>query len=670
MRIGAASRVTVTLVAFLGVAGTRAAQEPAPEKPRPIGLVETATTRLAQIDVSVSGPDGEIASLTGRDFTVKVNLHKIESFVLDLACPSAAPRTDAEAAPTAKPRRTSYVLYFDMPHLTLAGRQRAIDTARALLPGLMAGGHRAMIVSNARAVETVSSFDSDVGALLRALDRLESDRKQWDQYATLETSRMAEVIAATEGRNGSVARGLGVARRHYHEDRFRGERDLRRLAMSLGQLADVDPPKAILYFADTMRDDPGRIYLDMFSTQTLTEDHLLPPETHPLDRVIQEAAAHGIRFYSIQAEGLVAPSEASGRSIGGMSAPQASRTPAMVGVRSAQSALSTLAAETGGSAFLNGVPEAKIVEKVRADLSCMALISFDPGDLPQNTPISVKVETSRPGVTLRTRGQMVLQSEDARRTSKLLAAFLSPDAGRNDMPIRSSLIPAGYVDGAFAAVVQVAVAGAPTPGATWDLGASVVSRERVREEGSGRLTVSAAATPVFFETTLKFSPGPYEIVSVAHDATTGQIASRRDEGIWPDPDAEEATVGPIAVLQPATGAYIRDGKPASSGTRAQSDQDPVRADLPTAILGIVCRGKRASGPIRLERRLEGETAVEFPSMDVDMGADRCVQVRDLVPAGSMTSGHFRYEIAMSRGGVEVARGAREFRAVEPAQAAK
>jgi hypothetical protein len=260
---------------------------------------------------------------------------------------------------------------------------------------------------------------------------------------------------------------------------------------------------------------------------------------------------------------------------------------------------------------------------------------------------------------------MVLQSEDERRTSKLLAAFLSPGAERNDMPIRASLIPAGFVDGAFAAVLQVAVAGASVPGATWDLGASVVSRERVREEESGRITVNSAGTPVFFEREMRFPPGPYEIVSVAHEAATGQIASRRDEGRWPDPDADEATVGPIAILQPASGAYLRNGAAASSGTRAQCGEDPVRTDLPTAVLGIVCRGTRAGGALRVERRLEGETFVDFPPIDIDLGKERCAQIRDLIPAGSMTSGMFHYRVKISRDGAELARSDRQFPAVEP-----
>lgn len=655
------------------VAGLLGAADP----PKESGLLEAAGTRLAQIDVSLAGPRDVIAALKPEDFKVKVNLHALREFTIDVSCPAPAsePSSAEGAPPPSKPKPVSYVLYFDMPYLKMAGRQRALDLAREMLPRLLGGGSRAMVVSNARAMTTIASFTANADALRGAIDRLEGDHDEWDQYAALETSRMSEVIAATEGRQGSIARGVGVARRFYYEDRFRIERDLRRLRMSLGQLAEIDPPKVVLYFADTMRDDPGRIYLDMFSSQTLEDDHFLPADSHPLESVIREAAALGIRFYTVQAEGLAAPSADSGRTIGGISVPNANRTPAMAAVRSAQATLSALANETGGAAFLNGVGGTKMTERIRADLSCVAIVSFDPGDLPRDTQLAVNVVSLRPGVSARARGQMVIQSEEERRASKLFAAFVSPEVARNEMPIRAGVVPTGFADGMFSAVLQVAVAGAPVEGATWDIGASVVSREKVSEEGSGRVTVSTPGTPVFFEKQVRFSPGPYEIVSVANDTTTGQVASRRDEGSWPDPDAAEVTIGPFALLQPSAGAYLRDGKPASSGTRAQVDQDPVRTDLPTAIIGIICRGKKVSGKLSVIRQLKGETSVEFPALNMDMGEDRCAQIRDLVPAGSMSAepalpGEFKYLVTVSLAGADVASAERRFFAVSPAASRK
>jgi hypothetical protein len=440
--------------------------------------------------------------------------------------------------------------------------------------------------------------------------------------------------------------------------------------MSLGQLAEIDPPKVVLYFSDTMRDDPGRVYLDMFSTQSLEDDHFLPGDSHPLEGVLREAEALGVRFYTVQAEGLAASSADAGRTMGTGNAPSTSKTPEMSAVRSAQATLSALADETGGAAFLNGVPALKMTERIRADLSCMAIVSFPPGDLPLDTPLSVKIVSKRDGVTARSRGQMVIQSEEARRESKLFAAFVSPDLARSEMVIRTAIVPVSFVEGEYTALLQVAVGGTPLEESTWDVGASLVSRDKVRDEASGRITVKGAGTPVFFEKQVRFSPGPYDIVSVAHDASTGQVASRHDDGTWPDPDAADVTIGPFAVLQPSAGAYLRDGKTATSGTRAQSDTDPVRTDLPTAIIGLICRAKKTPGKLDVERRLEGMSTVQFPPLSMDMGEDRCAQIRDLIPKGSMSAepgerGSFRYSVTVSQQGADIAKGERRFLAVTP-----
>ncbi len=668
-------RALACLLTVLPLGPRLAAEKPRTETPRKSGIVETTTTRLAQLDVTVSGPKEEIERLGRDDFEVKVNRKLLTGFLVDRLCgegegpgePSEA-STPAEARAASRP--ISYLLYFDHPHLTMAGRQRAIDLARELVPTLVSGGSRAMIVSNARAVTTVAQFSSDADELLSALKRLEGDREQWDFYPQQEQDRIAQVFHSLN-RDGTD-RAVAQARTFYLEDRWRGERDARRLAMTLGLLTEVDPPKAVLYFADTTRENPGDFYLQMFSESALVGStsggeiaflrNAAPTAANLLDRVVQEASAHGIRFYPIQAQGLVAPTPLA-PSLGGSYSAANQRVPSMLGVEDAQDSLRILATETGGRAFLNGVGADRIASRVLDDLACMYLISFDPAGLPEDGPLPVVVRVKRPGITAQTRGQVVIQSESARRTSKLMAAFLTPDAQKSEVPIRTGVIPTGYERGSFTGLVQVAVAGGEAPGTTWDLGASLVSRERVRQEGSGRISVSLPGAPVVLEREMTFPPGPWELVSVAHEAATGQVASRRDEGTWPDPDAAEAVVGPISVVQHVSGAFLRDGKARTSGSLGQSEQAILRIDQPTAVVGIVCRGKRVRGALRVERSLEGESRADFPSMEIDMGEDRCAVFRDLVPPRTMSEGSFRYSVRVLHDQAELARGERTFHVV-------
>ena len=88
--------------------------------------------------------------------------------------------------------------------------------------------------------------------------------------------------------------------------------------------------------------------------------------------------------------------------------------------------------------------------------------------------------------------------------------------------------------------------------------------------------------------------------------------------------------------------------------------------VPTVLLGLVCRERGLHGPLRVESRLIGDSPVDFPAKDVEFDDERCVQVRDLLRAGTMSEGGFTYELSVLHDDVEVASRSREFFAVEPA----
>ncbi len=86
----------------------------------------------------------------------------------------------------------------------------------------------------------------------------------------------------------------------------------------------------------------------------------------------------------------------------------------------------------------------------------------------------------------------------------------------------------------------------------------------------------------------------------------------------------------------------------------------VRVDRSAAFVAMVCweRGQRRT--LRVERRLVGDSAADFPTMKVKPNKDRCATFRDLVEPNTMTDGGFVYEVMVYAGEVEVARGERSF----------
>jgi VWFA-related protein len=696
-------KLAVLLTAAGFAAAGRAADPPqAPaETPKDVGLVEQASTRLAQLDVTVTGPKGATQGLTADDFEVRIN-HKLitKLFVDDLCVAPETPRVaTAPVTPAETPVKTqpetqvprpsvaTYLLYFDMVHLTQPGRRDAIDAAREMIPKLLAGGNRAMVIASAADLKTVVPLTSDVARLEDGLAKMVDDNTTFDTYASLEEDRMADLIRELDK---SIDSALALAGRYASEERWKQEKELRRLSMVLGRLTEFDSPKSVLYFADTMRQNAGEHYLSFFGSTVLTDANGKGPADAqavmanaamgalPLDSVMNEASGLGIRFYTIEGQGMTGENtyiqSRSSPSGGGGGNPNRLGNNAASNLnhqrtRDAQTTLGSLAAETGGRSFINGVTPAKMAAQILGDMSCVYLVSFDPAGFPQDKALMVSVDVKRPNVKSTTRGRLVIQSDATRLTARVLSAFTAPGAaGASESSLRVGVIPISYTDGHFNARVQVAVPGTSVPVTTWDLGASLVSQGIVRQDGSGRIQVSLANTPVIYETDMDFAPGDYDLVAVAHEVRTDTVASKEVHGNWPKLDAELVTLGPIAVSQLRAGGFLRNGKSRTQGAVVVAEDETLRGDSPTAVITLVCRAKDQKRPLKVVRTLVGETATPVGSSDLDLTSDRCGQIVDLIPPRMLGSGTYQFIITVTSDGNELARGTRTMVVPEKAAA--
>ncbi len=684
------TRRTVVFALVAAVVAAALAADPE-ETPKNVGLVEQASTRLAQLDVTVSGPKGGISGLTAADFEVRLNQKLVPNLFVDDLCvaqpgaPGAAPpQAPAEASIDAKPEAeigkpsvATYLLYFDRPHQTQSGRRGAIDAAREMLPRLLAGGQRAMIIVSAANLKTVVPLTSDVARLEAALVKMIDDNSTFDTYASLEQDRMADIILELDR---SIESALTLASRFASEERWKQEKELRRLSMVLGRLSDLDSPKSVLYFADTMRQNAGEHYLSFFGGTILSDANGKGPADAlavmadaamgalPLDKVMNEASGLGIRFYTIEGQGMTGTEtfmqSRSSPSGGGGGNPNrlGNNAPPSLNsqrTRDAQTTLGSLAAETGGRSFINGISPAKMAAQILGDMSCVYLLSFDPKGFPQDQALAVSVEVKRPNVKSTTRGRLVIQSDGTRLTGRVLSAFAAPSATHSTAgSVRVGLIPISYKDGHFTARVQVTVPGSTVPVTTWDLGASLVSKGIVRQDGSGRIQVSLPNTPVIFEKDMDFAPGDYDLVAVAHEVQTDTVSSKEVHGNWPNLDAELVSLGPIAVSQPRSGGFLRNGQSRTQGAVVVSEDEVLRGDSPTAVIALVCRAKDQKRPLKVVRTLVGETSTPVGSTDLDLTTERCGQIVDLIPSRMLGSGTYRYVITVSSGGDELARGDR------------
>lgn len=701
--------------ACLGAPNTAAQTTTAePEEDRKdSGLVEETRRRLIQLDVSVKGPPEVIADLQADDFELVVSGKLISDFHADRVCggqprpATLAPPEERESPAPEEPPiiGVNYLFYFDQTHLTFEGHRRSLEVAREIIPELIIEPNRAMVVSSGRNFDILAEWTSDQLVLLDALDDLEESSAHQDLWANGENERIlsilgvmrmeidsavsmssvaAQAAAALEKEAGPTAsasayqaavasghfpnrtRGTGssaqgTARMYRREDKWHTERALTRFSMAMAGMAEMSPPKAVVYFADRMRSNAGDHYFYLFYKDGFAPANPAVSQANSrviaFEDVLNEAAANGVRLYTVQAEGIPAYLTLPLR---GDMLRLASNSPSATTRRfdEAREALATFALESGGRSFLNGASPESIVRGLKADLDCFYILSFDPEGLREDSVLAVYLNSKRKGVQMDTRGRLMIQSESTQLQSRLTAAFVNPDLYSSGPPLVATVVPLSFRKGTYTALVQVAVPGSSRSGATWDIGLSLVSGTRVPVKESKRLEMATPGVPMIVEMTLDFDPGPYELVIVAHEDGSEKISTGQTEGDWPDPRNPTATIGPIAVLQPGAGAFVQGEDVRREGPLAKGDM--ARTDLPTALVGIVCRPD--DGALRVERMLVGETSAVFPSMELEGDGDRCSVFSDTIPSGTMTSGRFRYEVRVLSDNEPIAERDHEFMA--------
>jgi hypothetical protein len=688
---GALVRCTVVVGAILALLAAApvslAQEEERPERPLDSRLVERAATELAQFDVSIRGPAELIAALRPEDFKIRVGIHRLRSFRMDRLCRSieapaggatspepevgGPPRASGGVSPVVSPR-PSFLLYFDQPLLTQAGRQRGLDLARELVPSLVAAGGRVTVVSNAGEVVTFVEDETDPEAIRAALDVLETDGRQWDPYASFESNRIDEVLRDLNDQ-GSIDLAIQTARRHQRYERWITEKSLRRLDQTLGRLALAPPPKAVVYFADTLRSNAGEHYLSFFSERSIANQSPLTgmqtdslSASLPFDRVLHTSAALGIRFYTVHAQGLSLDGDRRRLSMSRLVEAGRLTYGSTIRIRDAQDSLGSLARETGGRVFLHAPRGSRIGEAIVEDLGCVFVFSFDPARFDRDQPLPLRIRVDVRDVDLSARGQILIQSPAARDRDRLLAAFVAPGLDEAAaFELRNGLVPLDFTDGRYRALLQVRVPAIPFSEAIWDLGASIVpGRSGEVAEVSARVTIPSPGSPAVFEREVRFDPGELRIVTVAHETASDRLASSRTPATWADPDARPATVGPVALLQPAAAVFVRDGDVRTEGSLALGPDERVEVGLPSALVSVVCRGPRLRRPIRVERELVGPAEVRFEPTDLEPDEHRCVQIRDVVPADVLAPGSFVYRVRASVAGREFDAGQRRFVAVD------
>jgi hypothetical protein len=436
----------------------------------------------------------------------------------------------------------------------------------------------------------------------------------------------------------------------------RSERDIERLRGAVRALALRGSPKGLVYFADTLRRDPGGVIeralksVPEFTNRNRGDRNRADfGSTAPrslaavaswnadgaLTALVRDAATYDVRFYSVEGRGLGLPSD---------------------WVQSSQDTIAGLALETGGLYFLNGIAGQKIAESIAADQSCWYLVSFEPAGWGTDRPLDLGVWPKQQGLHVQTGSALVIPSRATLTQNRLLAAHFG-DPGFEDHPLTVSTYPIGGTVKDLNVLAQVRFPDDDLPpgnDTAWEIGFDVVSMGTVVAHNSHRVTWRGNGRPPLYQATLKLPSGHYEIVAVAHETSTDSIRAGRVIGSWPPSRTDRVTLSAPAVAQPQRGGLVQDGEVRETGIVVRGAGNLVDPRQPVAFVTAACVSVSKDTVLRAERSIVGETEVPFAPMELSSDDGRCVQIRDLIAAGSLGAGRMTYFVRVLSGDAEIA----------------
>ena len=644
-----------------------------PETPHDLGLTEKTERRLVQVELVVDGPPERVAGLRPSDLEVRIARKRIPSFDLDLGCAGGTPAVEGKGGGASSPASASIALYLDLGHLGTQGRQRALASAEQVVAALLGAGHRVRIVSNGTRLVRWTPWTTEgevVRAALHALsvsppdalangwEHVHFERIRADADSLNQQEKTCTMRDAGFGRpDGSNRSGLPMRpssccfpyefERILHDLEYEvthaveaDEDSLERLSSFLLEMEGLPGSRAVVLYADTLRRHAGAALLEAVREQSAfrelvvrcpsrdsltrmgTGAHLGMQRDASLavDAVLREAAARRVRVHTVQAQGVTTDD-----------------------VSEAEVLLGELALETGGRTFRGAATDPhRVLEAVVRDASCPVVLSLDPEVFPSGRLLGLEVRSRLKDVTVRAPGLVFSEPPERTRRVQHLAALLRADDAPDQLPVRVGAVPLGRDEGGFLTLAQVIAPPVPRRTPRWDLEAYALASGVVDQETTASITAHPAGVPAVLEAMVRLPSGASELVGIAHDRDTDDLGAMRRRESWPSLRGARAGLSSLALLQPASGGFVRDGNTRRTGTLTVSPQQGPDPGRPLTVVGVACRGRGEKGALVLERTLHGAKDYPFSPITLDVAPEECAQFRDTVPAKSLTAGGYRY----------------------------
>jgi VWFA-related protein len=460
-----ASPKALLLSAAVLTVGSSAAQAVPPAPPRATASVELSLTNL---DVVVTDAKGNpVRGLVAADFEVlhggrPVELTNFSEIRLDGETAPEASASSAEepSASPEKPPRRRVVLFFDRLYLPEPGIRKALfDSVRSLVGETLNEGDDVMIVTWERSIRTVLPFTDDLGALRRAIGRVEERSarpgREVSDYALLDQGEAWFESLAADPRIGAVGGDSGltaevIARQAYFEMQAKTAA-LKGLAATLG---GADGRKVLVLVSHRFSRYPGLEFLIRGArdvNQVLASKHRLQDARRLLDDVSNAANANGVTLYGLFPDAFEGMDVVSAARSGG--SPQGMARDTLL--QNEIEALDIVASATGGVVLAGGGNVGRLMDRVSRDLQSWYSLGY-PSQAGSGRAAAVTVRVKGRDLTVRTRRTVVEKSVEEQMADRVLAHLFQPDE-RARIPIAASLVGSKPEKGKYVLRLEVRI---------------------------------------------------------------------------------------------------------------------------------------------------------------------------------------------------------------------
>lgn len=512
-------------------------------------LGETIDVRVVNLEAVVTDKAGNrVAGLRPEDFRLRVDGEEVPLAFFDEIRGGDAV-TDARgrliegnpALTAGRPMGTSYLVFLDDYFAISVDRKRVLAGLRAALPNLGAEDRMAIVTWNGSRLEMLSSWTRSLPQLERALAIAE--RQPALGLQRLAESRQYEITrsfipARSRFRTSPLDQRLDLEERSYAfllANQL--ERTMSAATATLRSFANPPGRKVMLILSGGWPFEPAAFVAG--DQLRLVAEAGIPGGHDLYAPLVETANLLGYTLYPVDLPGLDSTSRAdASRGFAGH--------PSLAGriddyrENEIHSTLRFLAAETGGKALVNGQRDDAFTRAVD-DTRSFYWLGFVPRRVGNDQRHEISLEVLRPGLKLRSRESF---SDLSRRTEMTMAVesmllFGSPAAqsplkvsfgeerriawGKRELEVKVTLpvdsivlVPEG---GRYVAQLELQVAALDTSGGRSEMPTIPIFIETSQRPEKGD-TVS-------YETTLRLSRKPQDLVLALHDLASGETFAAR-----------------------------------------------------------------------------------------------------------------------------------------------